>query len=48
MRTRRWRPHGEAIVLPAASLDDYVGTYKLAEPISLLKVFRMDDGLFAR
>jgi hypothetical protein len=34
-------------VLAAASLDDYVGTYKLADNF-LLKVFRMDDGLFAR
>jgi serine-type D-Ala-D-Ala carboxypeptidase/endopeptidase len=36
-----------AIVLPSASLDDYVGTYKLADKF-LLKVFRMNDGLFAR
>jgi serine-type D-Ala-D-Ala carboxypeptidase/endopeptidase len=36
-----------AIVLPDASLDDYVGTYKLAEKF-LLKVFRMNDGLFAQ
>jgi serine-type D-Ala-D-Ala carboxypeptidase/endopeptidase len=37
----------KAIVLPSASLDDYVGTYKLADKI-LLKVLRMNDGLFAR
>jgi hypothetical protein len=37
----------KAIVLPSASLDDYVGTYKLADKF-LLKVFRMNDGLFAR
>src|ERR1700704_5839461 len=44
---------GQALaqVLPgmgaAASLDDYVGTYKLGDNL-LLKVFRMDDGLFAQ
>jgi hypothetical protein len=44
---------GQALaqVLPgmgaAASLDDYVGTYKLDDKL-LLKVFRMDDGLFAQ
>jgi serine-type D-Ala-D-Ala carboxypeptidase/endopeptidase len=37
----------KAIVLPSASLDDFVGTYKLADNF-LLKVFRMNDGLFAR
>jgi serine-type D-Ala-D-Ala carboxypeptidase/endopeptidase len=37
----------KAIVLPSASLDDYVGTYKLADKF-LLKVFRMNDGLFVR
>jgi CubicO group peptidase (beta-lactamase class C family) len=37
----------KAIVLPSASLDDYVGTYKLADRF-LLKVFRTNDGLFAR
>jgi serine-type D-Ala-D-Ala carboxypeptidase/endopeptidase len=36
-----------AIVLPGASLDGYVGTYKLADKF-LLQVFRMSDGLFAR
>jgi serine-type D-Ala-D-Ala carboxypeptidase/endopeptidase len=40
-------PAYEAIVLPSASLDDYVGTYKLADKF-LLTVFRMNDGLFAR
>jgi hypothetical protein len=34
-------------VLAAASLDDDVGTYKLSDQL-LLKIFRMDDGLFAR
>jgi serine-type D-Ala-D-Ala carboxypeptidase/endopeptidase len=37
----------KAIVLPGASLDDYVGTYKLADKF-LLKVFRMNDGFFVR
>jgi len=37
----------KAIVLPSASLDGYVATYKLADKF-LLQVFRMDDGLFAR
>jgi CubicO group peptidase (beta-lactamase class C family) len=37
----------KAIVLPSASLDDYLGTYKLADKF-LLKVFRMNDGLFAQ
>ena len=40
-------PAYKAIVLPSASLDDYVGTYKLADKF-LLNVFRMNDGLFAR
>ena len=40
-------PAYKAIVLPSASLDDYVGTYKLADKF-LLKVFRMNDGLFAQ
>lgn len=35
------------MVLAAASLDDYVGTYKISGNL-LLKVFRMDDGLFAQ
>jgi CubicO group peptidase (beta-lactamase class C family) len=33
--------------LPDASLDDYVGTYRISEKL-LLKVFRMKGGLFAR
>jgi len=33
--------------LPDASLDDYVGTYKLADSFRL-KIFRMPDGLYAR
>jgi serine-type D-Ala-D-Ala carboxypeptidase/endopeptidase len=37
----------KVVVLPDASLDDYVGTYKLAEKF-LLKVFRTNDGLFVR
>jgi D-alanyl-D-alanine-carboxypeptidase/D-alanyl-D-alanine-endopeptidase len=41
------RPVYKATVLPEASLDDYVGTYKLADEF-LLKVFRMPDGLYAR
>jgi CubicO group peptidase (beta-lactamase class C family) len=40
-------PTCEAIVLPSASLDDYVGTYKLSDKF-LLNVFRMNDVLFAR
>jgi serine-type D-Ala-D-Ala carboxypeptidase/endopeptidase len=40
-------PVYRAIVLPSAALDDYVGTYKLADKF-LLQVFRVDDGLFAR
>jgi D-alanyl-D-alanine-carboxypeptidase/D-alanyl-D-alanine-endopeptidase len=40
-------PAYKAIVLPSASLDDYAGTYKLADKF-LLKVFRMNDGLFAQ
>jgi serine-type D-Ala-D-Ala carboxypeptidase/endopeptidase len=40
-------PVQKMIVLPGASLDEYVGTYKLADKF-LLQVFRMDDGLFAR
>jgi D-alanyl-D-alanine-carboxypeptidase/D-alanyl-D-alanine-endopeptidase len=37
----------KAIALPAASLDEYVGTYRLADKF-LLKVFRVDDALFVR
>jgi CubicO group peptidase (beta-lactamase class C family) len=33
--------------LPEASLDDYVGTFKLGQNF-LLKVFRMNDALYAR
>jgi CubicO group peptidase (beta-lactamase class C family) len=40
-------PTYKAIVLPSASLDDYVGTYKLADKF-LLKVFRLNDELFAQ
>jgi CubicO group peptidase (beta-lactamase class C family) len=36
-----------AIVLPSASLDDYVGTYKLTDKF-LLKVLRINDGLYAQ
>jgi serine-type D-Ala-D-Ala carboxypeptidase/endopeptidase len=35
------------MVLPSASLDEYVGTYKLADKF-LLKVFRMNDVLFTQ
>ena len=37
----------KAIALPTAALDEYVGTYKLADKF-LLKVFRVDDALFVR
>lgn len=40
-------PTRRAMVLPAAALDDYVGTYKLADNF-LLKVFRSGDGLLAQ
>jgi serine-type D-Ala-D-Ala carboxypeptidase/endopeptidase len=40
-------PAYKAIALPSAALDDYVGTYKLADKF-LLNVFPMNDGLFAR
>jgi len=40
-------PAYQAIVLPAALLDEYEGTYRLADKF-LLHVFRMDDRLFAR
>jgi serine-type D-Ala-D-Ala carboxypeptidase/endopeptidase len=40
-------PLPKAIILPSTSLDDYVGTYKLADKF-LLHVFRMNDGLFVR
>ena len=41
------RPVHKATTLPDASLDEYVGTYRLADEF-LLKVFRMPDGLYAR
>jgi CubicO group peptidase (beta-lactamase class C family) len=37
----------KAIALPSASLDSYVGTYKLADKF-LLKFFRVGDGLFTQ
>jgi serine-type D-Ala-D-Ala carboxypeptidase/endopeptidase len=40
-------PTYKAIVLPSASLDDYVGTYRLADKF-LLTVFRVNDELFAQ
>jgi D-alanyl-D-alanine-carboxypeptidase/D-alanyl-D-alanine-endopeptidase len=40
-------PVRTAVVLPDALLDDYVGTYKLSDKF-LLKVFRVNDGLFAQ
>jgi D-alanyl-D-alanine-carboxypeptidase/D-alanyl-D-alanine-endopeptidase len=40
-------PAYKAIVLPNASLDEYVGTYKVADKF-LLKIFRMDDGLLVQ
>ncbi len=40
-------PTRKAVSLPAASLDAYVGTYKLADNF-LLKVFRDNGGLFAQ
>jgi serine-type D-Ala-D-Ala carboxypeptidase/endopeptidase len=40
-------PAYKAVVLPDASLDDYVGTYRLADQF-LLKVFRLRDGLYAQ
>jgi serine-type D-Ala-D-Ala carboxypeptidase/endopeptidase len=40
-------PNYQAIVLPTASLDEYVGTYKLAENF-LLKIYRSNDGLLAQ
>jgi serine-type D-Ala-D-Ala carboxypeptidase/endopeptidase len=36
----------KAIVMPSAALDEYEGTYKLADKF-LLKVFRINDRLFA-
>jgi CubicO group peptidase (beta-lactamase class C family) len=40
-------PTNKEIALPATSLDDYVGTYKLADKF-LLKVFRVNNALFVR
>ena len=40
-------PAYKAIVLPSAALDDYVGTYRLADKF-VLQVFRMNDELFVR
>ena len=40
-------PVYKAIVLPNEQLDEYVGTYKLADKF-LLKVFRQNEGLFAQ
>jgi D-alanyl-D-alanine-carboxypeptidase/D-alanyl-D-alanine-endopeptidase len=40
-------PTYQAIVLPTASLDEYVGTYKLADKF-FLKIIRVDDALFVR
>jgi D-alanyl-D-alanine-carboxypeptidase/D-alanyl-D-alanine-endopeptidase len=40
-------PASKAIALPDAALDEYVGTFKLADKFRL-KVFRMNDGLFAQ
>jgi D-alanyl-D-alanine-carboxypeptidase/D-alanyl-D-alanine-endopeptidase len=40
-------PAHRAIALTSATLDDYVGTYKLAANF-LLKVFRKNDALFAQ
>ena len=43
------RPAFKAVALPDASLDDYVGAYRLTDRM-LIKVFRMKDkeGLYAR
>ena len=40
-------PTYKTIVLPTASLDEYVGTYRVTDKF-LLKVFRVNDGLFVR
>ena len=39
-------PAYKAIVLPSASLDDYVGSYALSDKFQL-KIFRRNDGLIA-
>src|SRR6201999_890211 len=45
----RLRPVFKAVALADASLDDYVGTYRLSDKM-LIKIFRMkdQDGLYAR
>jgi hypothetical protein len=43
----RLKPAFKVAELPNASLDDYIGTYKLSDKL-LIKVFRMQDGLYAR
>ena len=45
----RLLPAFKAVALPDASLDDYVGTYRLTDKM-LIKIFRMKDkeGLYAR
>jgi hypothetical protein len=40
-------PTYAAIVLPNASLDEYVGTYKVTDTF-LLKIFRVNDGLMVQ
>ena len=44
---RGLRPAFKVAALPDASLDDYIGTYRLRDKF-LIKIFRMNDGLFAR
>src|SRR5579871_3954828 len=43
----RLRPSFKVAELSDASLDDYVGTYKISDKM-LIKIFRMQDGLYAR
>jgi D-alanyl-D-alanine-carboxypeptidase/D-alanyl-D-alanine-endopeptidase len=43
----RLSPAYKAIALPNASLDEYVGTYKVTDKF-LLKILRMNDGLFVQ
>jgi len=43
----RLRPTFKIAELPDASLDDYAGTYRLSDKM-LIKIFRMQDGLYAR
>ena len=43
---RLW-PAYQAIVLPSASLDEYVGTYKVSDQL-LLKIFRANDQLLVQ